>query len=170
MLQHSSLNGTGAQAQVCSGMHQVMPCSLFAASHSSASLWDDRQQTLRRNHPSAVAVVFRHAARTHSVQCTFSQGNDFAAPPSSLLKRQQWYFGQRSSLAPGRQLAVPASSQPMQNINGQQTCPQASCGFGCSITFTAQVALAHLIVSISASQSLQCPQAACRLAELDGVI
>jgi hypothetical protein len=89
---------------------------------------------LCRNRSSAVAVVFRHAAQTHSVQCTSTQGSGFAAPPSSLSKRQQWYFGQRSSLAPGRQLAMPASSQPMQNINGPQTCPQARCGFGCSIS------------------------------------
>jgi len=89
---------------------------------------------LRRNRSSAVAVVFRHAAQTHSVQCTSSQGSDFAAPPSSLSKRQQWYFGQRSSLAPGRQLAMPASSQPIQIVNGPQTCPQASCGFGCSLS------------------------------------
>ena len=120
-------------APACARCTKSCRAASSQASHSSASLRDDRQQMLRRNNPSAVAVVFRHAAQTHSVQCTCSQGNDFAEPPSSLSKRQQWYFGQRSLLAPGRQLAVPASSQPMQNINGPQTCPQASYGFGCSV-------------------------------------
>jgi hypothetical protein len=38
------------------------------------------------------------------------------------------------------------------------------------LTFTAQVAFAYLIVSVNASQLLQCTWAVCTLAELDGVI
>jgi len=43
-------------------------------------------------------------------------------------------------------------------------------GLAARSAFTAQVAFAHLIVSYDASHPLQCPRAACRLAELDGVI
>ena len=115
-------------------MQRVKPHSLFA-SFTSKCLAAGRQTTnASQKRSSAVAVVFRHAAQTHSVQCTSSQGRDFATPPSSSSKRQQRYFGQRSSHAPGRQLAMPASSQPIQNIIGPQTCPQARCGFGCSIS------------------------------------
>jgi hypothetical protein len=77
---------------------------------------------LRRHNPSVVAVVFRHAAQTPSAQCMCSQGNDFAVPPLSSSKRQQWYFRQRSlrifacsvqalAPAPGELTSATTSSQ-----------------------------------------------------------